>query len=123
MNNASLPLPFSAKIDKVQLKNALMISFNKTELKGLCFDIDLDSEQLPDGNKELRVQELILLCQRLSKVENLLNRCAELRPEIPWQNYYSNDLQLSNSLLAYTQKIAKYYTDWHIPTELSSFID
>jgi uncharacterized RDD family membrane protein YckC len=67
------------------LHRLLTIHFNYEELKGLCFYMQLDYESIP-GNvgKDVFARELILLCHRVGRLEELVDVCSRLREHIEW---------------------------------------
>ena len=69
---------------KSQLRFALMEYFNETELKGICFDLDIDYETVSKGLKTDTVMELIEMCQRTSQINHLIDTCKRQRPNVSW---------------------------------------
>lgn len=70
--------------DLVQLRDNLNQSFNRDELRALCFDLGIDYDSLPNRYKNDTVQELILLLGRQQRIDELVNRCRVLRPHLSW---------------------------------------
>jgi len=58
-------------------------SFSKEELKDLCFDLGIDSENLPE-NKNGLLREMIIVCERSGMVDLLLEECRRQRPNVNW---------------------------------------
>jgi hypothetical protein len=59
--------------------------FNKSELQTLCFDMDVDYDDLNGENKSDKARELIAFCERRQIVPDLVARCRELRPKVEWE--------------------------------------
>lgn len=68
----------------VRLRRILETYFDESELEGLCFDLRYDYEQLPGESKSERVVELIKSFSRMGRVEELIDYCSQLRPNVPW---------------------------------------
>jgi hypothetical protein len=67
------------------LRRNLEAAFNLDELKSLCFDLTLNYENLPGENTlNSKTRELVNLCQRMSRLSDLLNLCTEQRPQVEW---------------------------------------
>lgn len=74
--------------NRIQLRQLILKSFNKSELRDLCFDMGLDPEDvLPETVKREQVRELILYCDRHSLMPDLLTTCRLLRPNADWPEF------------------------------------
>lgn len=71
-----------SKIDKAALYKILVERFNLSELKDLCFRLNIDYEQLEGDNKSDKARELITYCLRHGQIEDLLSACQALRPKV-----------------------------------------
>lgn len=69
---------------KTQLRYALMKYFNEAELQGLCFDIDLDYDNIATGSKIQTVIQMIDYGIRTGTVTKLVELCEQQRPNVPW---------------------------------------
>jgi hypothetical protein len=69
------------------LRQKLNEHFSKDELRTLCFDIDVDPEELgSDANsKSVMVLNLITYLQRRKSLDSLIRACEKARPQIPWR--------------------------------------
>ena len=65
-------------------RDELVSSFNISELKFLCLDLNIDHETLSGSNKLDMAQEIILHCNRRQRLPEFFRRCLELRPNISW---------------------------------------
>ena len=70
---------------KTQLRYALMEYFNDAELRGLCFDIGLEYENISAEGKINTVIEMIDYGLRTGTIANLVELCEQQRPNVPWQ--------------------------------------
>lgn len=69
---------------ETKLHKQLSSTFNRSELKALCFSLNIDYENLSGENKDDKARELILHCRRYNHTAELLERCRELRPALLW---------------------------------------
>lgn len=58
--------------------------FSLEELQSLCFDLDIEFDDLPGNNFSRRAEELVDYCDRHSKFNQLLTACRQKRPKAPW---------------------------------------
>ena len=68
----------SSIVDPAALRRTLEKKFDLEEIQDLCFDLDIDFDDLRGERKKTR--ELVLYCQRHDRLEQLATRIAELRP-------------------------------------------
>ncbi len=73
---------------RVKLRQNLVAAFNDSELRDLCFDMNVDYESLNGENKADKARELIAFCERRQSVPDLVARCRELRPKVEWGGEY-----------------------------------
>ncbi len=75
-----------AYLDISQVHQLLLANFEFTELQQLCMDLALDPYQLvgerTTANRLART--LVLTCHRTGTLEQLLDRCGQLRPQSYW---------------------------------------
>lgn len=72
-----LPLPSLVEIHK-----KLMTHFNESELRHLCFMLQLDYDDLPANDKRGKVRELILYYERYERLAELVAACCKERPSL-----------------------------------------
>jgi DNA-binding NtrC family response regulator len=65
-------------VDPAALRRTLDEKFDLEEIQDLCFDLDIDFDNLPGDGKKAR--ELVAYCRRHDRLEKLVARIAELRP-------------------------------------------
>lgn len=68
----------------VVLANKLDKYFDKPELVALCFELDIDYENLRGDTKIRKCQELIGYCQRRGRIQELIERARLNRPHVSW---------------------------------------
>jgi len=70
---------------RADLRNKITSYFNDDEIQSLCFDLGIEYENLAGETREAKARELVIYCERTSKVSQLVNRCRELRPSVDWR--------------------------------------
>jgi hypothetical protein len=76
----------SAGTDGLQgLQRNLEVSFNLDELRGLCFELDVNFENLGGETLRTKTIELVSYCQRRQLLSRLVAVCLGLRPSLDWQ--------------------------------------
>jgi len=73
-----------SSLDLPQLRDEIASSFNEAELQSLCFDLDINYEDLPGTTRQIKIIELIKYCDRDDKIGMLLQRCQTLKPNRHW---------------------------------------
>jgi formylglycine-generating enzyme required for sulfatase activity len=59
-------------------------SFNDEELHNLCFEININYEDLPAVGRAGKARELILACERDGRLPLLIAQLTQLRPHLNW---------------------------------------
>ncbi len=67
-----------------ELARKIAKTFNIGELKSLCYDLEIEHEELPAGTRSNIARELVEYCKRHSKLEELIRQCDKLRPKESW---------------------------------------
>ncbi|MFO7539000.1 MAG: hypothetical protein R6X32_13225 [Chloroflexota bacterium] len=67
-----------------KLRQLVHQHFSLEELFTLCFDLQIEVENLPRNRKDVFVRELIIHIQRLHRLEEFLAALKESRPHIDW---------------------------------------
>lgn len=70
--------------DALQLYRKMEPLFNESELQGICFDLNVDYENLSGENRLDKLREFVTYMQRRQHLPELITRCAELRPKEKW---------------------------------------
>jgi uncharacterized protein YuzE len=71
-------------IDSVKLWHLLNQTFSAGDLKGLCFELAIDYDDVEGNTRSEKARELITYCSRRGRVEDLLAKAQELRPHLNW---------------------------------------
>jgi hypothetical protein len=77
-------LTISSQQQRKRLRENIETFLSDSELSTLCFDMNIDYENLPGEGKEARVRELIAYCERSGRFQELVANCRELRPNVQW---------------------------------------
>jgi hypothetical protein len=73
---------------RASLRKNLVEFFNDSELRDLCFDMNVDYESLNGQNKADKARELVAFCERRQVIADLVARCRKLRPKVEWEGEY-----------------------------------
>lgn len=104
-------------VERQKLRQAMMRHFNVSELRTICFDMDVDDEDLEQTEKTTFVIEMIKLCERTNRLPDLIRECNKMRPDIDFSdpNAKSNlkyELGVvTNQLTPYLESQFKAYAD------------
>ncbi len=66
------------------LRDLIDQHFSDDELRQLCFDLDVEYENLPGDTRIIKAQSLIQHCLRHNRLPDLGERCQALRPDASW---------------------------------------
>ena len=58
--------------------------FDDEELRTLCFDVNVDYDNLRGQGKEAKARELIDFMQRQGRLPDLIQACCKTRPRVNW---------------------------------------
>jgi hypothetical protein len=78
------PAPVVQGINLAQLRKEITKSFTKGELNTLCFDLNIEYEDLSGDRLEDKARELVQYCRRRGRLLALVQYCREVRPHIGW---------------------------------------
>jgi DNA-binding NtrC family response regulator len=67
-----------------RLRRILDTRFAEGELRTLCYDLDLDYDDLPGDRKADKARELVRHLERHDRISELVEIGKELRPDVPW---------------------------------------
>jgi effector-associated domain 7 (EAD7)-containing protein len=70
--------------NQVAIRKNITTFFNDSELRTLCFDLQVDFENLAGDTKQEKARELLIYCERNGLLLRLLKRCQVLRPKVKW---------------------------------------
>jgi hypothetical protein len=71
-------------MNRAKLLEMLRTHFNETELRDICFMLDIDYEMLAGTSKADKTRELIAYVERRGELPQLLATCEGLRPNVSW---------------------------------------
>lgn len=71
-------------MNQTDIRTKLTEFFGIEEIRTLCFDLNIDHEQLPSQSKEALVRELVIYCQRRGRLDALIEECRKARPQLEW---------------------------------------
>ncbi len=60
--------------------------FNDSELRDLCFRLNVDNEDLKGGGKREKARELVMQMNRHGRLSDLLQQVGIVRPKVNWQD-------------------------------------
>ena len=66
------------------LRDKLARYFSRSELKGLCFDLEVAHDDLPGETRSELAQALVAHCDARGRLPQLVGRCRDLRPNVDW---------------------------------------
>jgi hypothetical protein len=79
-------------VDLRKLLRAINDSFGENDLRDLCFDLQLDFENLPGPTKKDKARELIIHFDRRKRINVLIATFRELRPNIDLETIALDEL-------------------------------
>jgi len=72
------------KRHRIQLRDNIVRVFNDEEIKDICFELDVDYENLKGEGKSGKVRELLALIYRTDRLKDLVEVLADKRSNITW---------------------------------------
>jgi hypothetical protein len=69
---------------RVNLRQNVIEYFDESDLRDICFDMDIDYENLLGQSKRDKARELVAYCERSHRISELVQKCRELRPQVSW---------------------------------------
>ncbi len=66
---------------RAKLRQKIVTGFDLNELRTICFDLAIDYDNLTGDTKEAKVVSLLLYCERIGKLPELIEHCHNLRSE------------------------------------------
>jgi hypothetical protein len=74
-----------------ELHNILISRFNLSELKDLCFHLEISYDELAGENQNDKTRELIGYLKRRGQILELIRTGEQLRPDIRWVQVFQED--------------------------------
>lgn len=75
-------LPKIEQVNMAKLREFTANYFNETELRDLCFDLQVDYESLPGQGKRDKARELVAFMERRERIDEFLLLCYQRRSNI-----------------------------------------
>lgn len=93
-----------------RLRQLLVQHFDLEELQTLCFDVQVDFEELAGGTKSAKVRELVAYLQRENRLDALLGAAASARPSVQWPSRIQIELPCPyQGLFAFGEEDAAFF--------------
>ena len=73
-------------MDKASIHELIDTHFNIEELRGLCFDMNIEYENLVGDTRRTKVQSLLTHCLKHGRLPALESRCRRLHAHVEWPN-------------------------------------
>ena len=89
----------AVQIDHIELRDLITVHYNDSELRTLCFDLNVDYDTLAGEEKSAKVRELISFLHRRNRLTELTNTIARNRPDITLSNLISDEVSATSSTL------------------------
>jgi signal transduction histidine kinase len=83
------PKPTSEQYFNRSLRQAINDHYNFSELKVLCYDLDIGYESLAGDTMPEKVVELIAYCKRNGRIQHLVDFCQHDKPHFIWPTLLS----------------------------------
>jgi hypothetical protein len=72
----------NGEVNQMTLRQALDDGYNSEELRDLCFELDIDYEDLPGDNQSAKARELVLYAKRRGLTAQLVAQVMKSRPHL-----------------------------------------
>jgi hypothetical protein len=70
---------------RARLRQLLSTHFNEGELRTLCFDLNIEYDDLPGRGSAEKARELVSYLERHSRIDEFLLVGKRMRPDVPWE--------------------------------------
>lgn len=87
------------------LRSEIEKRFSISDIKEICFDLDINYENLEGGTLNTKVISLITHCNQLNIRNSLISKLHERRPNVDWSSYHippSSTLSFRSNVLPLT---------------------
>lgn len=75
----------SQRVVRTALRQLLITHFDEGELRALCFDLNVEYDDLPGEGRANRVVGLIRYLERRGRIPELVATGTRQRPDVPWE--------------------------------------
>ncbi len=76
-------------------RNKIIEKFNLAEINDLCFELNIQHDNVPGSTRDEKARELVEYCNRHGLLPSLLKKCTHLRPNESWQEAAESNQQLA----------------------------
>ena len=83
LHSASKEVPVEV-VDRSALRHNITTYFNASELRNLCFDLNVDYDNLQGEGKGDKARELVAYMERHERISELVEACKGLYPKVTW---------------------------------------
>jgi hypothetical protein len=73
-------------VDRSKLREILVNYFSDTDLRNLCFELDVQYADLGPGGRADRARELVIYFDQRRRLHRLVEEGQKLRPDVPWED-------------------------------------
>lgn len=101
-----------------EFRQTVNMALSEEDLRTLCFDLNIEYEDLPAQGKEGKVRELIAKMRREGHIENLNSHLSNIRPKINWEEiqldsdvYYKSDHIVTQFTVEQGEEVEEEYLD------------
>ena len=85
--NSKVPHPIL-----VALRNGLLQTFSIDDLMSLCFDLDLEYDDIAGQTRKIKIEKIIDLFSNKGNLVDLINYCIEQRPNYKWPDPFAREI-------------------------------
>jgi hypothetical protein len=75
---------FAARLEELWVQYQQAQYFNRSELKGLCFDMGVAHDDLQGETRSELAQSLVAYCHTRGRLPELAGLCRKQRPNVEW---------------------------------------
>lgn len=91
-----------------KLQNKISTHFNIEELKNLCFELNIEYDNLPATILDGKCRELVKYCSRHNKLIDLIERLKELRVFVEWDIFEIDSFESKKAPKLIPQKLVPF---------------
>ncbi len=97
------------------IRDQITASFNLSELQDMCLDLSINFENLAGSTLNDKSREIVAFCNRRGRLQELVDRSIELRPNLEWNEFYHdiplNDREEHNTPQSFSHPIRTQMTE------------
>jgi len=94
------------QINRTALLDRIRQRFSESDLRDMCFELDVDYDNLLGSNKQDKARELIQELMQQDRMCELMELCSRLRPDVSWCTYPRTPIGRIHSLKYLRKNIA-----------------